>query len=70
MDIKFYQHLSLQGTPKFSQIGILGLKIYHLAAMIVTLSGCTYVPSAARSRRRAMCETVQTALMATSSKPT
>jgi hypothetical protein len=30
---KIYQHLSLQDTPKFTQIGIIGLKIYHLAAL-------------------------------------
>jgi hypothetical protein len=26
-----YQHLSLQDHPKFTQIGIFGLKIFHLA---------------------------------------
>jgi hypothetical protein len=30
------QHLSLKGTPKFTQIGILGFKIYHLAALSQT----------------------------------
>jgi hypothetical protein len=30
---KIYQHLSLQETPKFTQIGIFGLKIYHLATL-------------------------------------
>jgi hypothetical protein len=28
-----YQHLSLQDPPKFSQIDIFGLKIYHLATL-------------------------------------
>jgi hypothetical protein len=27
------QHLPLQGPPKFTQIGIFGLKIYHLATL-------------------------------------
>jgi hypothetical protein len=31
---KNYQHLSLQDTPNFTQIGILGLKIYHLATLV------------------------------------
>jgi hypothetical protein len=29
-----YQHLPLQDPPKFTQIGILGLKIYHLASLV------------------------------------
>jgi hypothetical protein len=29
-----YLHLSLQGLPKFTQIGIFGLKIYSLAALV------------------------------------
>jgi hypothetical protein len=29
--IKIYQHLSLQDPPKFTQIGIFGLKTCHLA---------------------------------------
>jgi hypothetical protein len=28
---KIYQHFPNQGTPKFTQIGIFGLKIYYLA---------------------------------------
>jgi hypothetical protein len=28
-----YQHLPLQDLPKFTQIGILGLKICHLATL-------------------------------------
>jgi hypothetical protein len=28
-----YQHLSLQDTPKFAQIGIFGLEIYYLATL-------------------------------------
>jgi hypothetical protein len=31
---KIYQHLSLQDTPKFTQIGIFGLKIYDLATLV------------------------------------
>jgi hypothetical protein len=30
---KIYQHLSLQDTPKFTQIWIFGLKMYHLATL-------------------------------------
>jgi hypothetical protein len=32
---KIYQHLQLQDPQKFTQIGILGLKIYHLATLIL-----------------------------------
>jgi hypothetical protein len=28
-----YQHLPLQDPPKFTEIGIFGLKIYHLATL-------------------------------------
>jgi hypothetical protein len=31
---KIYQHLSLQDTAKFTQIGIFGLKIYHVATTV------------------------------------
>jgi hypothetical protein len=33
MDIKIYQPLPLQDPPKFTQILIFGLKIYHLATL-------------------------------------
>jgi hypothetical protein len=33
---KIYQHLQLQDPPKFTQIGIFGLKIYHLATLLTT----------------------------------
>jgi hypothetical protein len=36
-----YQHHPLQDPPKFTQIGIFGLKIYHLA----TLHGSWRMPS-------------------------
>jgi hypothetical protein len=44
---EFYnnQHLSLHDTPKFTQIGILGFKIYHLAILIqgaLPLSGTAW----------------------------
>jgi hypothetical protein len=29
-----YQHLPLQDHPKFPQIGIFDMKIYHLAALL------------------------------------
>jgi hypothetical protein len=32
-----YQHLSLQDTPKSTQIGIFGLKIYYLATQVLRL---------------------------------
>jgi hypothetical protein len=35
MDIKKYQHLPLQDLPKFAQIGIFALEIYHLAAPVL-----------------------------------
>jgi hypothetical protein len=31
-----YQLVSLQDTPKITQIGIFGLKIYHLATLLLT----------------------------------
>jgi hypothetical protein len=31
MGNEFTKHFSFQGRPKFAQIGIFGLKIYHLA---------------------------------------
>jgi hypothetical protein len=31
---KIYQHLQLQDPPKFTQNGIFGLKINHLATLI------------------------------------
>jgi hypothetical protein len=31
---KIYQHVSLQGPPKYTQIVISGLKIYHLATLV------------------------------------
>jgi hypothetical protein len=34
---KIYQHLPLQDTPKFTHIGIFGLKIYHLATLRHTI---------------------------------
>jgi hypothetical protein len=30
---KIYQHFPFQGPPKYTQIGILGMKIYHLATL-------------------------------------
>jgi hypothetical protein len=38
MAINLYQYLPLQDPPKFTQIGIFGLKIYHLATLINTFS--------------------------------
>jgi hypothetical protein len=31
---KIYQHFPFQGPQKSSQIGILGMKIYHLATLV------------------------------------
>jgi hypothetical protein len=31
---KIYQHFPIEGPPKFTQIGILGLKINHLATLL------------------------------------
>jgi hypothetical protein len=33
--IKIYQHLPLEEPPKFAQIAIFGLKIYHLATLVL-----------------------------------
>jgi hypothetical protein len=33
-----YQHLPFQDPAKFTQIGIFGLKIFHLAALLGTVS--------------------------------
>jgi hypothetical protein len=35
MAVKRPNDLSLQDTPKFTQIGILGSKIYHLATLVI-----------------------------------
>jgi hypothetical protein len=35
---KMYQHLSLQDPPKFTQIGIFGLKMYNLATLSISRS--------------------------------
>jgi hypothetical protein len=40
---KLYQHLLLQDPPKFTQIWIFGLKIYHLATLLRTRSFSTRV---------------------------
>jgi hypothetical protein len=32
------QHFSFQGTPKFTQLGIFGMKIYHLATLVPNLT--------------------------------
>jgi hypothetical protein len=34
---KIYQHIQFQGPPKFSQIGIFGLKIDHLATLLTRM---------------------------------
>jgi hypothetical protein len=33
MAIKNYRHLSMQYTTKFTQIGIMGVKSYHIATL-------------------------------------
>jgi hypothetical protein len=38
---KIYQHISLQDTRKFTQIGIFGLKICHLATLPKRASVCS-----------------------------
>jgi hypothetical protein len=40
MEIEYvYPHLPLQDPPKFTQIWIFGLKVYHLATLVVTHDG-------------------------------
>jgi hypothetical protein len=36
--LKIHQYLLLQDDPKFTEIGIFGLKIYHLATLINTVN--------------------------------
>jgi hypothetical protein len=36
--LKIYQHLPFQVPPTFTQIGIFGLKIYHLATLVFSIS--------------------------------
>jgi hypothetical protein len=33
-DLKIFQYFSTKGPPKFTQIGIFGLKINHLATLV------------------------------------
>jgi hypothetical protein len=40
-----YQHLPLQNPPKFTQIGIIGLKICHLATLAVTAETLNAAPN-------------------------
>jgi hypothetical protein len=42
---KIYQHLPLQDLPKVTQIGILGLKINHLATLPATTEFTTSTPA-------------------------
>jgi hypothetical protein len=37
MFIKKYQHVPFQAPPKFTQIGIFGLKINHLATLSIMI---------------------------------
>jgi hypothetical protein len=41
---KIYQHLPLQDPPKFTQIGIFGLKKKHLATQSVTRNAEENIP--------------------------
>jgi hypothetical protein len=41
---RIYQHLLLQDTPKFIQIGILGFKMYHLATLFYKTHNCHSEP--------------------------
>jgi hypothetical protein len=34
--LKIYPNISLQDTPKFTQIDIFGLKIFHLATLLLS----------------------------------
>jgi hypothetical protein len=37
-----YQHLPLKDPTKFTQIGIFGLKIYHLATLVGMNDDCSF----------------------------
>jgi hypothetical protein len=45
---KIYQHLPLQDHPKFTQVGIFGLKIYHLVTLEL---GAIFAPVSKASTR-------------------
>jgi hypothetical protein len=45
-DHKTYQHFPFPGPPKFPQIGIFGLKIYHLATLVHSCSAEASPPDA------------------------
>jgi hypothetical protein len=49
------RHYPLQDPPKFNQIGIFGLKTYHLATQLEMFSGCfgnnTFVCSCGRHKK-------------------
>jgi hypothetical protein len=40
---QMYLHVSFQDLPKYTQIAIFGMKMYHLATMMYACTGCTYV---------------------------
>jgi hypothetical protein len=37
--LKIYQHLPLKDPPKFTEIGVFGLKIWHLATLKLGITG-------------------------------
>jgi hypothetical protein len=48
-----HQPFSIQGPPKFTQIGIFGLKIYHLATLTDQTNGNSTMPLKALQTRLA-----------------
>jgi hypothetical protein len=63
---KIYQHLSLQDTPRFTKIGIFGLKIYHLATVVITIGFRTWTGLIGMVQRKE----VDFSISAFSSEPT
>jgi hypothetical protein len=54
-----YQHRPLQDPPKFTQIGIFGLKIYHLATLVwrtKVFSSCLVAVDQIFDRKTCFCD--------------
>jgi hypothetical protein len=38
MVIEYAKHLPFEGPPKYTQIGVFGIKINHLATLVLTMT--------------------------------
>jgi hypothetical protein len=59
---KIYKHLAMQDPQKFTQICIFGMKIYHLATLLVALSVERSRTNKSGLLIRTACQKVSTAL--------